>query len=74
MIRRVFLSFLFALALPRKKRQNLDRLIFEYERLFNSGEFIGNQVLYNRELWDSVSEAFTRIVQECTDDGLLTDR
>lgn len=55
------LVLLLAQAVPHNK---LDRLIAEYNRYLNSATFVGNDVIYTRDVWDSLREAFTKIIRE----------
>ena len=64
MLRRYFISTLIA-SLPPKKKAKLDKLIFEYEQIFNSATFLGDQVIYDRKAWDAIREAFTKLMEEC---------
>lgn len=70
-IRRFFLRALTLAAIPppgEAKRRNLDALINNYNRLFESVVNVGeNTVCYERETWNSIREAFARIV-EASDD------
>jgi hypothetical protein len=48
------------------KGPNLDELIADYQRRFESVTNVGGDtVCYDRETWDGVRAAFSRIVAEC---------
>jgi hypothetical protein len=58
------LSYLFDMpkAAPSNK---LDQLVADYNRYLNSATFVGNDVIYTRNTWDGLREAFTKIIREC---------
>lgn len=47
-------------------RGELDKLVAEYNEARNGATFLGNQVIYSRENWDALGEAFTRIIAYVT--------
>jgi hypothetical protein len=50
-------------ALPKKKCSDLDALVFAYRRAVNGATFLGDQVVYSRDNWDAINEAFTKIIE-----------
>ena len=69
MIRRIFLRALALAALPAPgaaSRKNLDALVADYNRRFESVSNVGeNAVCYDRETWNGIREAFSKIIAAC---------
>ena len=64
-LRRSFIASLFAAPLFGKSKVNLDKLVNNYQRVFESVTYVGDTVIYERKTWDAVREAFTEIVKVC---------
>ena len=67
MIRRIFLKLFAFASLPfpgDARRKNLDALIADYNRRFEAVYNISeNVVCYERDTWNGVREAFTKIIE-----------
>lgn len=50
------------MALSMPERAQLDKLVVEYKEAWNGADFRGDQVIYNRENWDAIDEAFRNIM------------
>lgn len=47
----------------------LDALIADYERLFESTNEVGGAVCYDHDTWDAIREAFTKIIAAVRNKG-----
>jgi hypothetical protein len=48
------------------EQTKLDRLIVDYNRKFHDVQFVGNTVVYKRDTWNELRDAFRRIIAECS--------
>ena len=69
MMRRLFLALLAAAAVSGKKH-DLDQLIADYNRRFEDVRYAGHAVIYERETWDGVRQAFSKIIAACYREGV----
>ena len=64
MMRRFFLRALYLAVPAAAKKAHLDKLIADYNRRFESVVNVGeNTVCYDRETWNGIREAFSKIIR-----------